>query len=135
MSIYAEDIEKAIGFLPGLFKLNSDGLFTQAVLTLTKDSLMIYDDNAPDTTDGADWSYKVKVCIPLDTIVMVTNVDVIAKRRLAENTNKLLIQVKDKDTPITFFYYEAKESLALNFLMGLKRYKVKTKSTKSKLAY
>ena len=135
MSIYAEDIEKAVGYLPGLFKFEPNGLFIQSVLTLTKESLLIYDDNAPQTVEGADWSYKVKVRIPLDTIVMVTHEIIESKRRLSENTNRLLIQVKDKEEPISFFYYKAKDKLAYNFMAGLKRYKVQGKTIISKLTY
>ena len=137
MSIYAEDIDSAIGFLPGLFKFEPDGLFEQAVLAITSSEVLIYNDNAPDEVSGADWSYKVKLRIPFELIMEVTHELIISKRKNAGETNRLVIEVKGETSPIfyNFYYYKNKSDFALNLMAGFKRFKIKRKTVKTKLAY
>ena len=137
MSIYAEEIDNARGFVPGLFRFEPEGLFEQAVLALTPSELLFYNDNAPDNVNGADWSYKIKLRIPFTSITQVTNEIIITKRKKGEDTNRLVIEVNGEEKPVIyhFFYYEKKSDSALNFMAGLKRYKVKIKTIKTKLAY
>ena len=136
MSIYAQDIEKAVGFLPGLFKFDPEEPFCQAVLTLSKKEIMIYSDNGPDEIKGEDWQYNVKVRVPFEDIELVTNEVIKSKRKMSEDTNRIIIKVKDKEqAPISFFYYKAKEKLALNIMAGFKRFKIKYKTIKTKLTY
>ena len=137
MSIYAEDIDNAVGFLPGLFKFDPEGQFEQAVLALAQGELLFYNDNAPDSVNGADWSYNVKLRIPFQSITLATHELIITKRKNTEETNRLVIETKGEEKPVVyrFYYYENKSKFANNFMMGLKRYKVKTKVIKTKLSY
>ena len=136
MSIFAEEIEKAIAFLPGLFKFEEDGLFSQAVLALTPECLLIYNDNAPDEVSGEDWTYKVKDTIPFNMIEMVTHESIESKRNSKDIKSRLIVKIKGEEAGKYRFYYQNdKRSFAVNFMAGLKHYAIKTKNIKTRLSY
>ena len=143
MSIFAEEVENGIAFLPGLYKFGKEDLFSQAVLMLTKEEILIFNDNLPDSVDGADWTYNAKERISFENIELVTNELTITKRRLSVGTNRIIITLKKDESedleeekkPLSFFYYIDKNKVAANFLAGLKRCGVKTKTTENKLTY
>lgn len=136
MSIKAEDIEKAINLVSGLYKFEPDGLFEQAVLALTPEAILIYNDNAPDLVDGADWTYQVKVRLPLTSIELVTNEVIKSKRKIKQITNRLTINSKNEEKKVYQFYYDnTNNKLASNFISGLKHHKVKTKVAETTLTY
>ena len=131
MNIHAEDIEKARAFLPGLFKFDEEGLFKQALLALSEDTLFIYNDNAPDTTFDEDWNYSVKLRIPLEDVKQVTN-ELIYKHPDLEGLNRLAIAVVGED-PLYFYYYADDKKSSNNFLAGLKYYGVEVSDRRVEL--
>ena len=143
MSIFAEDIDNATAFFPGFFRFSEEGPFSQAVLAITPICLYIYDDNTPDKVEGADWTYNIKCRIAFESIELVTNETIKTKRKLSEKTSRLIIKLKDegegeekKEGKTYHFYYrDADENFALNFMAGFKRYKVANKSITTKLIY
>ena len=137
MSIYAEDIDKAIAFLSCLYRFEEDGPFVQTVLAMTKEEVLIYNDNAPDKQEGADWSYKVKIRFPLQFIELATNEVIESRRKINVKTNRLTLNVKEGEEKkvYDFFYYDDSRSYAYNIIAGLKKYSVKAKNIKTKLTY
>ena len=137
MSIYAEDIDKAIAFLSCLFRFEEDGPFVQTVLAMTKEEVLIYNDNAPDKQEGADWSYKVKIRFPLQFIELATNEVIESRRKINVKTNRLTLNVKEGEEKkvYDFFYYDDSRSYAYNIIAGLKKFSVKAKNIKTKLTY
>ena len=55
MSIYAEDIDNAIAFLSCLYRFEESGPFVQTVLAMSKEEILVYNDNAP---DKHTWDYR-----------------------------------------------------------------------------
>ena len=137
MSIYAEGIDNAIAFLSCLYRFEEGGPFVQTVLAMTKEEILVYNDNAPDKQEGADWSYKVKIRFPLKFIELATNEVIESRRKINVKTNRLTLNVKDGEEKKTynFFYYDDSRSYAYNIIAGLKKYSVKTKNIKTKLSY
>ena len=143
MSIIVEDVENGIAFLPGLFKFGVEDIFSQAVLMLTKEELIIFNDSAPDSVDGADWSYNAKERISFENIELVTNELIITKRPLAVSTNKIIINLKKDESedleeekkPLNYFYYTDDNKVAANLMAGLKRCGVKINTIENKLTY
>ena len=123
MNIFAEDIEKARAFLPGLFKFEGDNQFKQALLAVNETDIFIYNDHAPDTIVGDDWSYNIKVRFSLDQIKQVAN-EIIVKQPDLEGLNRLAIQIAGEKEPLYFYYYIENKKASNNFMAGLKFYGV-----------
>ena len=132
-NIFAEDIEKGRAFLPGLFKFNEDELFNQALLAINDDLLFIYNDHAPDSVLGDDWTYSIKKRFFLKEIKMVVN-EVIIKNKDLEGLNRLAIVMTDSKTPHYFYYFNQDKANSKNFIAGLKHYGVSVQTRKVDLS-
>ena len=133
MSIFAEDIEKGTAFIQGLFKFSPEEKFNQAVLALTSDAILVYNDNAPDSINGENWMYSVKVRLPKETVSLVINEIIMTKSRQLQGLNRLCIEIKGVEKPYYFYYAVDFEKEASNFIAGLKHYGYRADTRKNKL--
>ena len=133
MNVHAEDLEKALALLPGLFKFYEDGQFFQAVLAVNEESLYLYNDHAPDNKNGNDLQYKVKLRIPHETVDAVLNEKIYKQPDLA-GLSRLSIMTREED--VYYFYYFDKDKKAINsFVSTLKKLKYSVETTKTNLNY
>ena len=135
MGIFAEDIEKGVAFLSGLFRFTPEGKFTQAVISLTSDCVLVYNDNAPDSINGETWMYSVKLRFPKETVAFVANEVMITKNPSAQTMNRLVIQIKGVEKPYYFFYTGDGIKVARNFIAGLKHYGYPAENRENKLSF
>ena len=135
MGIHAEEFENTKCSLQGFFRFEADKLFSQAVLAVTNEALLLYSDNKPDLVNGADWTYKVKTRVPLEQIKSVTKEVVKAKTQIKDSANKIVLKLKNNENPMVFFYNNKGERYTENLLSQFRRRNIKTKTVKSQLAY
>jgi len=132
-NIFAEDIEKGRAFLPGLFKFNEDELFNQALMAIEENTLFIYNDHAPDSVIGEDWTYAVKKRFFLKEIKMIVN-EVIINNKDLEGLNRLAIVIQGSKTALYFYYFNQDKDNSKNFIAGLKHYGVNVQTRKVDLS-
>ena len=132
-NIFAEDIEKGRAFLPGLFKFNEEELFNQALMAINEDMIFIYNDHAPESILGDDWTYSVRRRFFLRDIKMVVN-EVIIKNKDLEGLNRLAIVMQGSKTAQYFYYFNQDKDNYKNFIAGLKHYGVSVQSRKVDLS-
>lgn len=132
-NIFAEDIEKGRAFLPGLFKFNEGELFNQALMAVEESTLFIYNDHAPDSVLGDDWTYSVKKRFFLNEIKMIVN-EVIIKNKDLEGLNRLAIVMKDTKETFYFYYFNQDKDNSKNFIAGLKHYGLSVQTRKVDLS-
>ena len=135
MGIFAEDIEKGVAFLSGLFRFTPEGKFTQAVISLTADCILFYNDNSPDSINNDTWMYSVKLRFPKDTVALVANEVVVTKNPSAQVMNRLVIEIKGVEKPYDFFYPGEATKVARNFIAGLKHYGYPAENRENKLSF
>lgn len=123
MSIKAEEFEKVISFIPGLYKFNEAQLFSQAILALTDKELLFYNDHAPDKVEGDVKSYIIKRRIPLDEIDVVVD-EKIVKRPELTGLNRLTIVFLNDQEDCHFFYFLENIKAVKEFLKSLKRSRI-----------
>ena len=132
-NIFAEDIEKGRAFLSGFYKFNEGELFNQALLALTQDSLLIYNDHAPDSVVEDAWNYSVKKRHSLQDIKMVIN-EIIINYRDLSGLNRLAIVLQDSKVPDYYYYFNKNKAKYKNFIAGLKHYGVSVQTRKVDLS-
>ena len=132
-NIFAEDIEKGRAFLSGFYKFNEGELFNQALLALTEDSLLIYNDHAPDSVVEDGWNYSVKKRYDLKEIKTVIN-EIIINYRDLSGLNRLAIVKQDSKVPDYYYYFSKNKANYKNFIAGLKHYGVTVQSRKVDLS-
>ena len=129
MSIRAEDFDKVQSLIPGLYKFNEEQPFSQALLALTEDALLIYDDHSPDKIEGNVKSYLVKRRFPLENIDVVVD-EKIVKRPEITGLNRLSFVFLSDDNDDHFFYFLENSREVKDFLKSLRRLKISVVDSK-----
>ena len=132
-NIFAEDIEKGRAFLPGLFRFNEGELFNQALLAIDEEKLFIYNDHAPDSVLGDDWTYSVKRRFFLPEIKMIVN-EVIVNNKDLEGLNRFAIVMQGSKTAQYFYYFKEDRDNYKNFIAGMKHYGLTVQTRKVDLS-
>ncbi len=117
MNISIEGFKDAEAFLPGLYKFHEDGLFSQAILSITNQELLFYDDHAPDVVSGDNLSYKIKFRLNIKDLDTVVDEKIINNKDM-EGLGRLNF-VRDEDN-ILFYYFVDDKKLLKDFLAVLK---------------
>ena len=133
MNINAEELDKALAVLPGLFKFNEEEPFSQAILAISEEALFVYNDHAPDQVSGDTFTYRVKVKIPLNSIDTIVEEQIIKQPELA-GLDRLGILLRGETNTIYFYYFNEDKKSIKSFLSYLKRLKVSSVSRKVKLS-
>ena len=132
MSIKAEDFEKVQYLIAGLYKFDEEQPFAQAVLGLTDDELLIYNDHCPDRIEGDAKIYQVRRRIPLESIDVAVDEKIVKRPELA-GLNRLTFVFMSEEPDAHFFYYLENDRAVKDFLKALRRSKVSVVDNKLKL--
>ena len=132
MSIKAEDFEKVQCLIAGLYKFDEEQPFSQALLGLTDQDLLIYNDHAPDRIEGDANVYLVRKRIPLENIDVAVDEKIVKRPELAGLNRLTFVFVTDEQDD-HFFYYVENDREVKDFLKTLKRSKVSVVENKLKL--
>ena len=131
MNISIEGFKDAEAFLPGLYKFQEDGLFSQAILSITDKELLFYDDHAPDTVNGDNLSYKVKFRLNIEDLETIVDEKIINNKDM-EGLGRLNF-IKGEDN-IVFYYFVDDKKLLKDFLNVLKAHGLSIQTRKVDLS-
>ena len=133
MKLVIEDYKNAKALLVGLFQFDKKEQFSQAVLGLTENELIVYDDNAPDSKEGDSYKYNVKKRVALSDIAFALNEKIIKNKDLM-NLGRLTFVMHEVDNDVEFYYFVNDKKQLLEFIKELKSAHIKTKKRKVDLS-
>ena len=117
MNINIEEYKSAKAFLPGLFKFFEDGLFSQAILAVTSNEFLFYDDHAPDVVSGDSLTYKIKLRLKFDDFETIVDEKIINNKDMSGLGRLNFVREEDN---ILFYYFEDDKKMLKTFLSVLK---------------
>jgi len=119
MKINLDESNKITALIPGLFKFDEDGLFSQAALALTEKELFIYDDHRPTDKNNGVYHYVIKKRYKLSHYSFVLDEKLKSNTELS-NYGRLYFYSDDEGECFEFYYMVNDMKKVKDFLKNLK---------------
>ena len=133
MKLIVEDYKNVKAIIAGLFQFNHNEKFSQVVLAITENQIMVYNDNKPDSKEGENYHYSVKKRIGLEEYPLVVDEKIIKNKELA-NMGRLYFYSSEEEKCFEFYYFLNDKREVQEFIKELKNSGIKIRKRKVDLS-
>lgn len=132
MAIELEARDELIAVIPGVYQEDIHSLFHQAVVGLTDDGIVIYNDQLPDSSSAGVYIYNIKAKLAFTDFELVVFDELKGKKDLIYK-KKLGFIAKNQDNSIIFFVGKEGYKYINRFLKEIKKRKIHIVRRKTKV--
>ena len=132
MAINLEEKEKLITLLPGVFQEDIKSMFYNAMLGLTEEGVVVYNDQLPDNSSQGVYFFKIRAKLDYSDIILMLIEEIKGVKGLIYK-KKISFVAHDQDKSLIYFISKDGEKFLGKIVKEIKNRKIKIQKRKTKV--